>query len=364
MTGARETETSRVHFVPARLADGMPEVGAALRRLLDGSGLLAAVRPGARAVVKLHFGEGPRSGQAPPALVRVLVDALRARGATAVLADTNTLYKGPRLRSETHRALALRHGYGPEATGAEVVVPDETRPEERLEVEFGGRHVRSAKLLRLFCEADLLVGLAHVKGHLAAGMGGAVKNIGMGCASREGKMAQHAALAPVVDAEACTACGACVEACPAGAVSMTDEKARVDGALCVGCAACVAACEHEAMNVNWESGGGTVSFKIAEYAGAVLRGLRWRAVFVNYALRITKECDCFDVENPVVCPDVGLFASTDPVALDRACLDAVLAAAGRDVFREAHPRCDPAAHVAHAAAVGAGRLAYERIDLA
>jgi len=180
----------------------------------------------------------------------------------------------------------------------------------------------------------------------------------MGCASREGKLAQHSDISPYVIEKNCTACAACIEACPSSAISLKNNKSAIDSRLCIGCASCIAACGFEAIDVRWEAGGGLIQEKMAEYAKAVLEGKQGKTFFINFAIKITKECDCLAKDDPRIAPDVGILASCDPVALDKASLDLVLERSKKDVFSQAHPERDANKQLHHAATLGVGNLDY------
>ncbi|MCX5795267.1 MAG: DUF362 domain-containing protein [Elusimicrobia bacterium] len=354
---------SPVHFIASQRSDGLPETEAKLKRLLQASRVLDCAAAKDAVAVKLHFGEQGNTGFVPPPLLRVVAEALKARGAKPFLSDTNTLYKGRRTNSADHLSLAREHGFTPQALGAEVVIPDDTRPENVASVALGGRYIKTARVARVYASADVLVGVAHFKGHIMCGFGGALKNVGMGCATREGKLSQHSDVSPMVMEKSCTGCGACVNVCSAQAISLNEGRSVIDAALCVGCASCLAACPEGALQVRWEAGGGVIQEKMAEYAQAALTGKKGKAAFLNVCLKITAECDCIAKDEPALMPDLGLLASADPVALDQACYDLAVKAAGRDVFKAAHPRRDGFKQLRHAEEIGLGSREYELVHV-
>jgi uncharacterized Fe-S center protein len=231
-----------VYFIPVQETDEIPLVQSKLRRLLDQSRVLDSVSAQDRVVIKLHFGEEGNTGFVRPAYVRVLADMIAEKGGTTILSDANTLYRGRRVKSEDHEKLALEHGFTPEASGGKVIVPDETNKDNCLSVPVNQKFIKKANILKLYKEADVLISFGHFKGHMMTGFGGALKNIGMGCASREGKLAQHSGVSPTVYIKKCTGCGSCEKVCPVNAISIMDKKSVIDKKTCIGCASCIAAC--------------------------------------------------------------------------------------------------------------------------
>jgi hypothetical protein len=352
---------SKVYFVPVDETETTMAVQAKFRSLLKAAGLPDCVKAGDKAVIKMHFGEEGNTGFVRPEFIRVITDMVKGKDSSTVISDTNTLYRGRRVRSDEHEKLAREHGFTPEAAGAPAVVPDERDAENCMTVPVNKSFVKDAKILRLYRDADVLIGVAHFKGHMVTGFGGALKNIGMGCASREGKLFQHSTLSPVVYAKKCTGCAECVSVCPADAIALVKNISTIDQAKCIGCASCIAACQFEAIDVNWGSSAGVLQEKMTEYAYAVLHG-RKNNLFVNFATKITAECDCLAKDDPRIIGDVGILVSVDPVAIDQASYDlTVKKAGGRDVFRESHPKCESRKQLGHAEKLGLGTKEYELI---
>jgi len=354
---------SKVYFIKVSESDPVDTVKAKLTRLIDGSRILDPVAKGDRTAVKMHFGEEGNVGHIEAAYAGIVCGKITRRGGRPFLADTNTLYKGRRTNSKDHLKLACEHGFTKESCSAEIIVPDDTKKENVSEVKMAGRFFKSAKVASIFLKANAIVSLAHFKGHMMTGFGGSLKNIGMGCASREGKLAQHSDVTPMVILERCTACEACIKACPADAIFLRDNKAIINPVKCIGCATCIAACVSGAIEVNWESGGSNIQEKMIEYASAVLLKKKGKLAFINFAVKITKECDCLARDDPRIAPDIGIFASTDPVSVDKACYDAAAKAAGKDIFKEVHPRRDGSRQLKCASQLGLGSLDYELIEL-
>ncbi len=351
---------SKVYFIPVGPADSLKVINEKLKRLLKASSLLDFIRKQDKVAVKMHFGESGNTGFVNPAHAGVVCRAILERGASAFLADANTLYRGRRLDSKEHLEVAREHGFTKEATGVEVIIPDDHVAEDKVEIAINQKFIKVAKLARIFIDSDAFVAVSHFKGHILTGFGGALKNIGMGCATREGKLAQHCDVAPVVHIENCVGCGECQVVCPAGAIAIKNKKSAVDKAKCIGCASCLAACPTMAMFIDFAAGDKTQD-KMTEYCLAVLKNKRNKAGFINFALKINKECDCWGADNPRIASDVGILASLDPVSIDKASFDLVNQACARDIFKETHPDQDGMRQLSYARDIGLGSLDYELI---
>jgi uncharacterized Fe-S center protein len=354
---------SPVYFVPIQQADSLAAVRDRLKTLLDRSRILDDMAPADRCVIKIHFGEEGNTGFVCPDYVGSIVKRITARGATAVLSDSNTLYKGRRTTSADHAALAREHGFTKERCGAEVEIADESHPGSITRFAINRKHITNASIPSIYLTADVLIGVAHFKGHMMTGFGGALKNIGMGCATREGKLAQHGGVAPFINVQNCIGCGGCVVACPVAAITLHEKRAVLDSRRCIGCASCIAACQYHAVDIQWAAGSATIQERMVEYADAVLAN-RAKSLFFNVATKITAECDCLAQDDPRIVDDIGIAASTDPVALDQACFDLVCRKAGnRDIFQEVHPGRDGQKQLAFAEQIGLGTRSYDLITI-
>ena len=353
---------SKVYFVSVKGSSDIQAVNEKLKKLLDESKILDFIPKGDKVAVKVHFGEEGNTGFVRAEHLRVICDKIYSRGGSAFLSDANTLYRGRRLNSEDHQKLAYEHGFTKEVTGVDVVIPDDTKKEDLIAVEIKQKFIKSAKLARIFIDSDALVAVSHFKGHILTGFGGALKNVGMGCASREGKLAQHCDVAPVVHSDRCIGCGECEIICPVAAVHLENKKSVVDSSKCIGCASCLAVCPTMAMFIDFAAGD-KVQDKMVEYSLAVLKDKKNKAGFISFAVKINKECDCWGAENPRIAPDVGILASNDPVSIDKASFDLVNKACGKDIFKAVHPDQDGLKQLRYAQDIGLGSLDYELIEL-
>lgn len=326
---------------------------------------------------KIHFGEPGNMSYVRPPFVAVLAALARAAGGKPFLTDSNTLYSGRRHNAYDHLRAALENGFSRDATGCDLIVADGLKGNDYVELPIpGGTHAATAKIGCALAEADAIVSINHFKGHELAGFGGAVKNLGMGSASRAGKKFLHEVSHPVIALDACTGCGACVRACNEKAMSLGPSgKAVIDHEKCVGCCQCVAVCQFQAARTTKGSEATICGERTAEYALAVTAGKP--AFHVNFVMNVSPNCDCWANNDAPVVADIGIFASLDPVALDQACADAVNAApavAGSvldekgyqgtgEKFKHVHPDSDWKAGLDHAAALGLGTREYELVKI-
>lgn len=354
---------SKVYFTSVNNTDSIQVIQEKLGQLMETSKIFDFIRKDDRVALKMHFGEEGNTGYVRPEYIRVISDHLAKKQAKHFLSDTNTLYRGMRMNLQDHLNLAYEHGFTEEACGCPILIPDDTKKENAAEVCIDQKFIKIAKIARPFQEAGAILGIAHFKGHMMTGFGGALKNIGMGCATKEGKLAQHSDISPFVIVEECTACAECLETCPVEAIFMQESRAYIDPVKCIGCASCIGACLQNAIEVNWEAGGGNVQEKMVEYAKAVLKDKQGNSAFINFATKITKECDCLAKDDPRIVPDVGILVSRDPVSIDQASLELIKKSAGRDIFKEIHPLRDGLKQLKYASELGLGNLEYELIEM-
>ncbi len=353
---------SQVFFTPVKDADDIEAVNASLDGLLEKSRVAQVAAAGNKVAVKLHFGEEGTDSFVRPDHLRVICEKIAQREAKPFLSDANTLYRGKRLNSQDHLQVAIEHGFTREAAGADIFIPDDTRDEDVAEVSIDQKFIKTASICRCYLDADAFIAVTHFKGHALTSFGGSLKNVGMGCATRRGKLAQHCDATPTFYEDKCIGCGECEKVCPVGAIQMENDKSVLTRDKCIGCASCVAACPNTALFIDFKAGD-DVQKKMVEYAYAILKEKEGKAAFLNFALRINKECDCWRYGNQRIAPDVGIFASTDPVAIDKASLDLVNKACGKEIFKEFHPDQNPLLQIEYANRIGLGNLDYELVRL-
>lgn len=272
--------------------------------------------------VKLHFGEPGNLAFLRANYAKTVCDYVKKLGGKPFVTDCNTLYVGGRKNALDHLDSAYSNGYNPFCTGVHTIIADGIKgTDETLVTVKGGKYVKKAKIGTAIMDADIIISLNHFKGHELTGFGGAIKNLGMGCGSRAGKMEMHSAGKPYVEENNCIGCGNCVKICAHSAPSIKNRKAKIDTDKCVGCGRCIGVCPKDAIQASFDEANDILNCKIAEYAKAVVDG---RPSFhINMVIDVSPYCDCHAENDVAIVPDVGMFASFDPVALDKACADAV-----------------------------------------
>ncbi len=338
--------------------------------VLRRAGVADRVKKGDLVAVKLHFGERGNTSFIRPVFVRRVVEVLKELGARPFLTDANTLYVGSRGEAVSHLENAIRNGFDYAVVGAPLVIADGLRGSTSVAVPVAGKHFQQARIAAEIAHADAVVSLAHFKCHELSGFGGTLKNLGMGCAAREGKLAQHSNVAPKVKKKLCIACGECVRWCAQEAISV-GEVALIDSERCVGCGECILTCPQGAIQIQWNEGPDVMQQKMAEYAFAALSGKRDKSVFLNFVTQVSPACDCYGHSDAPIVRDLGFLSSTDPVALDAASADLVNAERGiegtalasnllpgEDKFRGVYPKIDSTTQLRHAESLGLGRRAY------
>lgn len=365
---------SKVYFTDmhVNLGESLPKK---LARLILTAGMDQIDFEGKYVAIKMHFGEPGNLAFLRPNYARVVADVVKDLGGKPFLTDCNTLYVGGRKNALDHLESAYTNGFVPYATGCHVIIGDGLKGTDEVDVPVeGGEYVKSAKIGRAIMDADIVISLTHFKCHEEAGIGGAMKNLGMGCGSNAGKREMHADGRPEVDREKCVGCGQCAKICAHDGPKMTDGKMNIDWTSCVGCGRCLEVCPVGAISQAYAQSTSILNYKIAEYTKAVVSG---RPCFhISLVMDVSPYCDCHDGNDIPVVPDVGMFASFDPVALDLACTEAVLAqkpmpgskldpVAGteEDYIKSIFPITNWRSQIDHAKKLGLGEDTYELIKV-
>jgi len=367
-------EKSKVYFTTMK-ATGEENLQQKLTRLIKTAGIGKIDFKKKFTAIKIHFGEPGNLAYLRPNYAKTVVDIVKELGGKPFLTDCNTLYVGGRKNALDHIESAYVNGFSPFSTGCHVIIGDGLKGTDEVLVPVkGGEYVKEAKIGHAIMDADIFITLTHFKGHELTGFGGTLKNIGMGCGSRAGKMEMHSSGKPVVDHEKCIACGQCAKNCAHTAITITDKKATINHNKCVGCGRCIGICPVDAVLPASDESNDILNKKIVEYSAAVISG---RPNFhVSLVIDVSPFCDCHGENDIPIVPDIGMFASFDPVALDVACADAVnnqpaikgslLGENGHehhDHFTDVSPETDWKVSIDYAVKMNLGSKEYELITI-
>lgn len=372
-------EKSKVYFTDFRTRVGV-SLTEKLQRLIKKAGITDIDMDGKFVAIKMHFGELGNLSYLRPNYAKAVADVVKECGGKPFLTDCNTLYPGSRKNALEHLDCANINGFNTITTGCQIIIGDGLRGTDDITVPVrNGEYCKEAYIGRAVMDADIFISLTHFKGHESTGFGGAIKNIGMGCGSRAGKMHQHNSGKPIVHDDLCRGCHRCAKECGSDAITYENGKAVINQDICKGCGRCIGACAFDAIeNQNWNANE-ILGRKMAEYLQAVCDG---RPTFhISLVRDISPNCDCHGENDAPILPDVGIFASFDPVALDQACVDACLHATPmpnsqlsdnladphwhhhHDNFLDSNPNVRWKETLEHAEKIGLGTREYELIQM-
>jgi len=362
---------NQVFFIDMR-ATAKENLISKLGKLVDAAGISGVIKKRDLVAVKLHFGEMGNTAFIRPVYLRKMVEIVKQHAGVPFITDANTLYAGTRSDSPSHLTTAIQNGFAYSVVGAPIIIADGLRGKSEKQITVNRKNFKKVYIGREIVEADALVSVAHFKGHEISGFGGTLKNLGMGCASRKGKLAQHSTVSPKVKKKACIGCGDCSEHCSQRAISLVEEKAVIDRKKCIGCGECILICPNEAIQIQWNQTIPAFLEKMVEYTEGVLKGKEGKTLFINFLTDISPACDCYAHNDAPIVKDIGIVASTDPVAIDQASVDLVnnepaLAGTclknntepGADKIRGVYPDVEWEIQLAYAEEIGLGTRKYE-----
>jgi hypothetical protein len=353
--------------------------------LLDRADLGGKIREKDLVAIKLHFGEKGNTAYVRPIFLRRVVDRVRQYKGKPFLTDTNTLYTGSRSEAVSHLITAFENGFTESVVNAPIVIADGLRGNSAMKVRIDKPIFKTVSIAREICMTDALVVVTHFKGHELSGFGGALKNLGMGCSSREGKLTQHSNISPRVKGKACKGCETCLTWCAQEAISMLPLKsgvetkqgvASIDPKKCVGCGECILSCPSGAIQIQWNESIPIFQKKMVEHACGAVQKKKGKVLYVNFLTQISPACDCYGYSDTPIVNDIGILSSEDPVAIDQASVDLVNKEEGNrssklsknwepegDKFRAIYPEVDWNIQLAYAEEIGMGTRNYELIKV-
>ena len=378
---AESQKISKVYFTDFRCR---PDEGPThkLKRLVKAAGIGQIDMDGKFVAIKMHFGELGNMTFLRPNYAKAVADVVKELGGKPFLTDCNTLYPGSRKNALEHLYCAWENGFTPLSAGCPVIIADGLKGTDDIEVPVhGGEYVTAAKIGRAIMDADIFISLSHFKGHEMTGFGGTIKNIGMGSGSRAGKKEQHCNGKPIIDQDKCRGCKRCMRECANDGLVFDESRRKmfVDMENCVGCGRCIGACNFDAIDFAQDAAGKELNCRMAEYTKAVVDG---RPNFhISLICDVSPTCDCHSGNDTPIIPDVGMFASFDPLALDQACVDACLKQIPlpgsqltdemskpdfhdhHDHFDNTNPNTEYKTCLAHAEKIGLGVRQYELVQV-
>lgn len=370
-------EPSKVYFTNLRTTPSSNLLDK-MERLIKKAGIINIDFNQQFVAIKIHFGEPGNLAYIRPNYAARLSNFLHSLGGKPFLTDSNTLYSGGRSNAVDHLKSAMENGFNPISAQCNVIIADGLKGTDYREIEINGEYCKAPKIGTAVADADIIISMNHFKGHEQTGFGGALKNLGMGCASVGGKLELHSGAQPKIDENQCKACNICVKHCAHDAIHLVNKVAQINYEKCVGCGQCVALCQYSAAIMASEETSDRLNYKIAEYTKAVLQDKPH--FHLSFIMNVSPECDCWNHNDAAIVPDLGIAASFDPVALDQACVDMVISAPllngnklseqhphehmeGEDKFHYIHPDTNWRAGLEHAEKIGIGTRQYELITV-
>lgn len=320
-TNSNDMERSKVYFTDLRtkqFGDSQPKK---LQSLLKAAGIGDIDMDGKFVAIKIHFGEHGNIAHLRPQYAKAVVDLVKEMGGKPFLTDCNTMYPGSRKNALEHLECAWENGFSPLSCGCPIIIADGLKGTDEVSVPVeGGEFIKEAKIGRAIMDADVYISLSHFKGHDFASLGGAIKNTGMGCGSRAGKKEQHSSGKALIAPEKCRGCKSCLKNCANGGLEFDPSTRKMTVTKnCIGCGNCLGACNFDAINFENDEANDMLSRRMAEYAKAVVQG---RPQFhASLLIDISPSCDCHCENDTPILPNIGMLASKDMVALDKAAVD-------------------------------------------
>ncbi len=323
--------------------------------------------------IKLHFGEPGGWGYINPKFVKCLTDKIKTAGGKPFLTDSSTVYIGGRSEAVSHLETAILNGFSYSVVGAPIIIADGLKGESSYKAVVNLKHYRQVELASLVHSVKSIICLSHFKGHELTGFGGALKNIGMGLASKAGKLSMHSTVSPYIIKD-CLGCGQCLLHCPAKAIYLKANRAWIDPEKCIGCGQCIITCPHKKIKIRWDESVENVQEKICEHVYGITKTLGIPVLYINFIINVTPDCDCCNHSDVPIVPNLGILASLDPVAIDQASVDLVNSSEGikgtalknnfgkgGDKFRGVHKKVDWTTQLSYGEYISLGTRNYKLV---
>ncbi len=365
---------SKVYFADIRARSEEESKAAKIEKLFEAAGFNDLISDDDFTGIKVHMGEEGNDSHISPVMVRKVVDKVKEYQGKPFVSDTNTLYTGERHNAIDHLRTAERHGFTYSVLDAPVMIADGLNGKDFEEVQINKPRFEKVKIATDFTTSDSMIVLSHFKGHEMAGFGGSIKNLAMGCAPPAGKKDQHSVVFESDD-ETCIACGECADNCPENAI-LVEDTADIDVDKCIGCGECLTVCPVDAIETDWEAEMGPFNERMTEYAYGAIKNKENKVGYINFLIEITPECDCVPWSDAPIVPDIGIIASKDPVAIDKASYDLVNDQPGfkdsylernfepgEDKFKGMRENPEECVQIEYGEEIGLGNSEYELIEI-
>ena len=354
---------SSVFLLRFQRSDPLDQTKNRLKKLFKTAGFDNIIEKNDVTAVKVHFGEPGNTSYLPHHYTEPIVRMIKSCGAKPFVTDTNVLYKSRRDNAIDHLAVAAEHGFTAEKIGAPIIIADGILGRNESEIEINAPMNRSIFLATEIVSASSAIVISHATGHLAVGLGATIKNLGMGMASRKGKLIQHSVSKPKISETRCTACGVCAEWCPVDAITVGEDFAVIDENICIGCGECLAVCRFNAVKFKWDSSSELLQQQIAEHALGIVKQKNGKMGYLTFMINMTKDCDCLAHKPVNILEDIGVLAGTDPVAVDQAVYDLTKEQTGKSLSQIAYPALDATTQLEYGEQIGLGCRKYELVEV-
>ena len=357
------TKISPVYFLAVPDGADAGRQAAAMKKLYKASQTANIIRKEDMVAIKVHVGEQHNTTHVRPELIKEIVTKVKGKGGQPFLTETSTLYRGQRENAIKHLLHAYQHGFSIETLGAPFIMADGLIGNTEHEVHINAELHERVNVAREILVADALIAVSHPTGHPQSGLGACIKNLGMGLASRMGKMRQHSAMKPEIKPDKCTFCQKCMRWCPVDAIIEQEGKAFIVQEKCIGCGECIAVCRFGAVSFDFASESEFLQKSMAEHAYGVVKDKPGKCFYFNVLIDMTKGCDCYSTKQEKCIADIGMLASPDPVAIDMATLDLTTQANGQSLAEISFPHLNSLIQLQHAEKIGMGSMTYQLIEI-
>ncbi len=354
-------EPSNVHLMRFKASNPDDRVKNRLKKLFHRAGFDEIIDKNDLTALKVHFGEKGNNTFLPPAYTEPIVRMIKSLGAKPFVTDTNVLYKSARDNAVNHIILAHEHGFSLKTIGAPIIISDGIAGRNEIEIKIDAPINKTVSLAADLVTANSLIVITHVTGHINVGLAATIKNMGMGMASRKGKLMQHSVSKPMINQNKCTACGVCSQWCPVNAINVGEKFASIDESICIGCGECLTVCRFNAVKFKWDSTSAELQKQIAEHALGIVQQKKCKIGFFTFLINMTKDCDCQGANLKPIIDDIGVLAGKDPVAIDQAVLD-LTKTNNKNISELSYPNIDANIQLIYGEKIGLGSRNYKLVE--